>query len=89
LPTIDEAGVKGFHLSWWQELVAPSGVPPAVVARLARAVREVAEDPKVRKQTEDLGLAIEYRPPSAYAAQVKEDMAVFHRVAAEAHLSVD
>jgi tripartite-type tricarboxylate transporter receptor subunit TctC len=34
VPTIDEAGVKGYEATLWLGLMAPKGTPPAVVARL-------------------------------------------------------
>ena len=34
LPTIDEAGVKGYEMSYWFAAYVPAKTPPAVVARL-------------------------------------------------------
>ncbi|MDB5742360.1 MAG: transporter substrate-binding protein [Polaromonas sp.] len=34
VPTIDEAGVKGYDMGYWFAAYAPAGTPPAVVARL-------------------------------------------------------
>jgi tripartite-type tricarboxylate transporter receptor subunit TctC len=34
VPTIDEAGVKGYDMSYWFAAYVPAGTPPAVVARL-------------------------------------------------------
>ncbi len=34
VPTIDEAGVKGYEATLWLGLLAPKGTPPAVIARL-------------------------------------------------------
>ncbi len=34
VPTIDEAGVKGYEMSYWFAAYAPAGTPPAVVGRL-------------------------------------------------------
>ena len=34
LPTISEAGVKGYEMSYWFAAYAPAGTPPAVVKRL-------------------------------------------------------
>ncbi len=34
VPTIDEAGVKGYEMSYWFAAYAPAGTPPAVVNKL-------------------------------------------------------
>jgi tripartite-type tricarboxylate transporter receptor subunit TctC len=34
IPTIDEAGVKGYEMSFWFAAYVPAGTPPAVIARL-------------------------------------------------------
>ena len=34
LPTMDEAGLKGFEASTWHGLVAPAATPPAIIAKL-------------------------------------------------------
>jgi tripartite-type tricarboxylate transporter receptor subunit TctC len=38
VPTMDEAGVKGFYFTQWLALLAPAGTPPEIVARLNRAL---------------------------------------------------
>ena len=48
LPTVDEAGLPGFHMSAWQALWAPKGTPTAVVGKLNAAVAEGLADPAVR-----------------------------------------
>ncbi|MBB6563431.1 tripartite-type tricarboxylate transporter receptor subunit TctC [Acidovorax soli] len=46
VPTIDEAGVKGYDMGYWFAAYTPAGTPPAVVARLnelmAAATRSAA-----------------------------------------------
>jgi len=63
LPTVDEAGLPGFHIAVWTALWAPRATPRAVIDRLNAAVVEATADPAVRKRlTEELGQDI---PPSA------------------------
>ncbi|CAH0212679.1 tripartite tricarboxylate transporter substrate binding protein [Roseomonas sp. CECT 9278] len=37
VPTLEEAGVAGYHLSVWNGVLAPARVPPAILARLQDA----------------------------------------------------
>ena len=45
VPTLDESGVKGYEAGTYTGIFAPSGTPPAVVARLAR---RAAQGPRQR-----------------------------------------
>lgn len=56
VPTLDEAGIKGFSLTVWQALYAPKGTPPAVLALLNNAVREALKDPEFLKKQKAMGV---------------------------------
>ena len=47
VPTLREAGLKDFQFSQWQALLAPAKTPPAIVARLNAALREVLKSKEV------------------------------------------
>lgn len=71
IPTVDEAGLPGFHFSSWQALFAPKGTPGPVVATLQAAVVDTLADPEVRRRLADLGQDIfprEQQTPEALAA---------------------
>jgi len=55
IPTVDELGVAGLHISLWNALWAPRGVPRNVIGRLNAAVVDTLADPSVRRRLEDLG----------------------------------
>jgi tripartite-type tricarboxylate transporter receptor subunit TctC len=56
IPTTDEAGLPGFHMTLWSGLWVPKGTPAEIVAKLNAAAVETLNDPAVRKQLENLGL---------------------------------
>ena len=58
LPTLDEAGVKGFDVSVWQGLYAPKGTPKAVTDKINAALRAALKDPDFIKREEQLGAVI-------------------------------
>ncbi|AMN40610.1 tripartite tricarboxylate transporter substrate-binding protein [Rhodoplanes sp. Z2-YC6860] len=59
IPTVDEAGLPGFHVAVWHGLWAPKATPADVVAKLNAAAREVMErDPAVREKFAALGQSI-------------------------------
>src|SRR5260370_14886554 len=56
VPTTDEAGLPGFHMTLWSGLWVPKGTPKEIVAKLNAAAVDALTDPVVRKQLENLGL---------------------------------
>ncbi|WP_077036504.1 tripartite tricarboxylate transporter substrate-binding protein [Pelomonas sp. KK5] len=58
LPTLEEAGFKGFDVSIWHGLYAPRGTPPAVVERLNAALRAALHDPEFMRREQALGAVI-------------------------------
>ena len=50
LPTVDEAGVKGFDGSSWQGLVAPANTPKDIVAKLNAEVVKMLREPQTHER---------------------------------------
>jgi tripartite-type tricarboxylate transporter receptor subunit TctC len=61
IPTTDEAGLSGFHMTLWSGLWVPKDTPKDIVAKLNSAAVDALNDPVVRKQLENLGLQM---PPA-------------------------
>jgi tripartite-type tricarboxylate transporter receptor subunit TctC len=55
VPTVDEAGVKGYEFSSWSGFVAPAGTPRPIVDQLNRAITGVIRTPEIQKFIADLG----------------------------------
>ena len=60
VPTLAEAGVKGYESTGWFGVVAPAATPPAVVARLQAELQAVLTDPAVTAQA--LAIGVELTP---------------------------
>ncbi len=58
LPTIAEAGVKGYESGVWFGLAAPAGTPPEVIAKLNAAAIQGTKSPEFVKRMTDLGYNI-------------------------------
>jgi tripartite-type tricarboxylate transporter receptor subunit TctC len=77
LPTVDEAGLPGFHISVWHGLWAPKGTPKDVIATLNSAVVEALADANVRARFIDIGQEIypfDQQTPDALAALQKAEI---------------
>ncbi len=57
IPTMAEAGYP-VEAAYWFGLVAPAGTPPAVIARLEKALAEVLALPDVRKRLTEMGAVV-------------------------------
>ena len=55
VPTLDEAGVKGYETVSWGGVVAPKGTPDDVVATLNAAIQKALQAPDVRAGLATLG----------------------------------
>jgi tripartite-type tricarboxylate transporter receptor subunit TctC len=71
VPTVDEAGVKGYEYSPTLALFAPKGTPPEVVAYLAREFTTSLSDPEVIKRLEAAGL----EPQASSGAELQASLA--------------
>jgi len=71
IPTVDEAGLPGFHMSTWYGLFGPKAMPRDVLAKLNAATVSALADPTVGRRFADLGLGTtprEQQTPEALAA---------------------
>jgi tripartite-type tricarboxylate transporter receptor subunit TctC len=77
IPTVDEAGLPGFHISIWHGLWVPKGTPKAIVGRLNAAAVDALAAPAVRQRLADLGQEIpprEQQTPEALGAYHKAEI---------------
>ena len=77
IPTVDEAGLPGFHVSIWQGLWAPKGTPKEVIAKINAAVVEALADPAVQKRLKDVGQELpthELQTPAGFGAFQKAEI---------------
>ncbi len=78
IPTTDEAGVPGLHLSVWHGLWAPKGTPRDIVAKLNAAVVDALADPIIQQRLVQIGQDI---PPRAQ--QTPDALAVYQKAEIE------
>ena len=77
IPTVDEAGLPGFHVSIWRGFWAPQGTPKAVIDKLNAAVVETLADAQVRRRLDELGQTIpprEQQTPQALGAHHRAEI---------------
>src|SRR6266545_796706 len=92
IPTVDEAGLPGFHMTLWSGLWVPKDTPKDIVAKLNAATVDALNDPAVRKQLENLGLQMppkDQLTPEALGAWQKAEIAKWWPMIKAANVKVE
>jgi tripartite-type tricarboxylate transporter receptor subunit TctC len=77
VPTMDEAGLKGFEVSIWHGLYGPKGTPKPVIDKLTKALQESLKDSTVKLRFAELGSepVVENRAtPEAHRSLLKAEI---------------
>jgi len=80
LPTLDEAGLKGYENSSWSAVAAPAGTPPAIILRLHKEFVEILKMPDIQKRHAEVGAEIIASTPEQFHAYLKSELAKFSKL---------
>ncbi len=73
VPTLDEAGLKGFDADSWFGFYAPAGVPQDVIARLNREINRILQTPAVKDRITGLGGEAAAMTPAEFGERGRAD----------------
>ena len=73
VPTLDEAGLKGFDADTVFGFYAPAGTPPAVVSRLNTEINRILASPAMKDRIQALGGVPAPMTPAEFQAKAAED----------------
>ncbi len=89
LPTLDEAGVKGFDAQQWYGVVGPAGMPAAVVKQLNESLGAVLAMPDLRERLSIEAIEPQAMSPDAFAAFIRADIARWTKLAQARNIQLD
>jgi tripartite-type tricarboxylate transporter receptor subunit TctC len=89
VPTLDEAGLKGFDLGTWFGILAPAATPKEIVTRLNLEIVKIVNSPDFRKKMDDIGAVPIGSTPAEMTAQIKNDTERFAKLVKEAKVTVE
>jgi tripartite-type tricarboxylate transporter receptor subunit TctC len=89
LPTMDEAGIKGFNLDAWAGLVAPAGTPPDVVKKLNAALRPIIDSPEAQKRFKNVGFEAFSSSPGEFGDFIKAQLVEWEKMIKDAGIQSD
>ncbi len=89
VPTLDEAGLKGFETSQWYGILAPAGTPTDIVDRLQKAIVKILKSPEYSKRMLDDGAVLVGDTPQEFAAFIKTEQDRWSKVFEKANIKID
>ena len=89
IPTMDEAGVRGYEASIWNGILAPAGTPRAIVNRLHEIIVQILKSPQAQERYANVGAEIRYNSPDEFRALIAAEMAKWRKVIRAAGIRVD
>ncbi len=84
LPTISEAGLAGFEMNPWFGVLAPTGTPPEVIAKLNTELVRALRAPETARQLSAQGVEPAHSTPEEFLAVIRSDLQKWEKVIREA-----
>ena len=92
LPTLDEAGLKGFEVTAWHGLYAPKGTPQSILDKLSGALQTALKSPRVIERFASLGtepVAQDRATPAALDQYLQAEIAKWKPIIQKAGVYAD
>ncbi|HLU00701.1 MAG TPA: tripartite tricarboxylate transporter substrate binding protein [Burkholderiaceae bacterium] len=89
VPTVAESGFPGFDVSTWFTLLAPAGLPEAVLAKLEATLEKVLNDAEMQKKLVELGLIPHHGSGKAVMDRVDAELPEIRKLAETANIKLD
>ena len=75
VPTLDEAGLKGYQRAGWNGFLAPAGVPREIITRLNALIVKTANAPEMKDALVKQGFEVQTTTPEEFAAFIRSERA--------------
>lgn len=89
VPTLDEAGLKGFNLGTWFGVLAPAATPKDVVSKLNAEMVKIIHSPEFRQKMEEIGADPIGNSPEQMAKQIGEETQKFSKLVKEGKVAIE
>jgi tripartite-type tricarboxylate transporter receptor subunit TctC len=89
VPTLDEAGLKGFDIGTWFGVLAPAATPPEIVARLNAEMVKIIQSAEFRKRMDEIGAEPIGDSTAQMAGQIKSETDKFAKLVKEAKVVIE
>lgn len=86
LPTMMEAGIKGYESSTWYGIVAPAATPPAILGRLNAEIVSILKEGELQKIFAEEGIELVGSKPQEFKAFMHKEIEKWRKVVKSAGL---
>lgn len=83
VPTMHEAGVKGFAVDGWYGVAAAAKTPEPIVNRIAREIQTLLAQPEVKEKLVALGFDVYYEGPRELRQRIDREVAMWVKLVAD------
>ena len=89
VPTVDEAGVKGYESLSWSGIVAPAATPKPVIAKLNAAIDRILKMEDVKKKFAGLGVEPVGGAPEVFSKHIRTESEKWGKVVKAANITLN
>ena len=89
VPTMEQAGVKGFDAGTWFGLLAPAGTPRPIVDRLNAEIGKLMNEADTRKALLDAGVEVAHSTPEALGDYMSQELARWGKVVKDTGIKIE
>ncbi len=89
VPTLDEAGLKGFDIGTWFGVLAPAATPKDILARLNAEMVKVIRSPEFRKRMDEIGAEPIGNSADQMAQQIRSETEKFAKLVRDAKVTIE
>jgi len=89
VPTVAEAGYKGFEAVTWFGVLGPANLPKDVVAKLNADINKALKDPEFARKLGDQGAEVAGSTPEQFSRLIRDDIARWGKIVRESGAKID
>lgn len=89
VPTLDEAGLKGFNIGTWFGVLAPAATPKEILVRLNTEMVKVIQSPEFRARMDEIGAEPIGNSADQMAQQIKSETEKFAKLVKDAKVTIE
>lgn len=88
VPTMQEAGVKGYEITGWYGVTAPAGVPPAIINKLNKEIVKILKTPAMAERLALDGSVAVGNTPQEFSQFIRSEVVKWRKVIKELQIQV-
>ena len=89
VPSLSESGVPGFDVSQWYGMMAPTGVPAEIVAKLNTDIVELIRQPDMKSRMDSIGAEPVGSTAAQFGDHIRTEIAKYRKIVQETQITIN